>query len=495
MHAPFRDLLSRLRPWHGTVMMIAALFGYAVFVWTHAVVVPGGADSSGYFNTARLLGEGRVSEPARELPGLPMREMPVFMYVPLGFIPNAEQTALIPTYPTGLPLMLAGSAKLAGWHYGPLLVMVLHGVAGLFVTYQLARVSGVNCWVAAIGAAALGFSPVYVMFTLQAMSDVPALVWCGLALLCVLRPGRNAALACGFAIGMAVLIRPTNVLIGLPVLLAARLDWRRWLGVALGGLPAALAFALYNRAAYGSPFSTGYGPFFNTLFSGEWVPRTLAHYGQWLPALLSPLIVLVLVAPWVDRAARRTALVHGSWCVLVAGFYAAYYHTHETWWYLRFLLPIFPSLIVLAALGGQRLLERARPALQASAAAAAAVIAISSGHYWCKHFVAHHAGFHEQVYPTLLTMVAEEVPANGIVLAMQASGTLFHSTPRKIVRWDTIDNAWPAVRASAAKNGNPLYAALFEFELREGFAAKVPGHWRKVREAGHVSLWRLEDEP
>ena len=88
-------------------------------------------------------------------------------------------------------------------------------------------------------------------------------------------------------------------------------------------------------------------------------PETLVHYGRWLPALLTPIVVLNLGLPWLRSEAARTRWVLGTWMVVYAAFFSAYECTHETWWYLRFLLPAAPAMAVGALLVGRSLLARA----------------------------------------------------------------------------------------------------------------------------------------
>lgn len=478
----------------GTWLFLAALLAYAVFLWQHAVVVPGGSDSSGYFNAARALTEGRVQMAPRELPGLPMAELPSFAYTPLGFVPRADIPALIPSYPVGLPALFAAAASVLGWQFGPALVLWLHAVGGVGLVFLLARTSGLARVTAGLGAVAIAVSPLTVMLSLQAMSDVPAMFWCALALHSALHGGRRVALLAGGAIGMAVLIRPTNALVVLPVLVAFGADWRRWLLGGLGGLPAAAFLGWHNWQAYGAILATGYGDV-RSAFGFTWLGTTLWNYARWVPVLLSPLVLLAPAALGVRQELRRPALVHAIWVALLGGFYSAYYHTHEAWWYLRFVLPAFPSLVILAALGAERLSVDTRVEARRIAWMACLVLLVLNGLYWCRHLGAHHAGLDERAYPEAIGTIRREVPADGVVLAMQLSGAIYHSTDLTIIRWDQLEGQWPRVRAATAQTGRPVYAALFAFELEQGFAEKAPGNWTKVAESGTFTLWHLSPGP
>jgi len=99
-----------------TLGLWAALLAYGVVLAVLIGAVPGGSDTSGYFNEARLFSRFRIHEPLRVLPGLPASVAPPYLYVPLGYKPAPDGSGtLVPTYPPGLALMLVPVAKLAGW--------------------------------------------------------------------------------------------------------------------------------------------------------------------------------------------------------------------------------------------------------------------------------------------------------------------------------------------------------------------------------------------
>ncbi|MFI5336749.1 MAG: glycosyltransferase family 39 protein, partial [Opitutales bacterium] len=321
------------RPGYLVWLALFALAGYGVFLARHAAVQPGGSDSSGYFNTARLLAHGTVQAPMRALDGLPGTALPEYAYVPLGFRPDATQTRLVPTYPIGLPLFLLAAIRTVGPAHGPDLLLIAHALAGIWLMYALARTMGCGRPAASLGAALLAFSPLYLMYALHAMSDLPALVWVTAAIWLAWQSPRSnwLALAAGFALGVAVLLRPTNLLAMVPISLALGAAPRRWAGLVLGGLPCAVGLGVFNHAAYGSAFASGYTDVAD-LLSPRWVPVTLGHYARWLPVVASPLVLAALGLPWLWPRARRTVLVLGSWIVVWFGFYACYFHTHEYWW-------------------------------------------------------------------------------------------------------------------------------------------------------------------
>lgn len=491
MHAPDRSpsppARQRGRAWLG----LAALACYAVFLWQHTSLQPGGADSSGYFNMTRALTEEQLRTPARTLEGLPVAEMPAFTYQPLGFHLERERGTLIPTYPFGLPLLYAAGETLGGTAMGPKLLMVAHALVGLLLTFGLARQLGAGPFAALLAAALLAASPLYVQYSIQAMSDMPALVWCAAALWLAARGSVATAAGAGFAVGLAVLIRPSNLLVLPAALLLLRRRPADWIALGAGGVPAAAALLAFNQAAYGSPFLTGYGQV-GALFSLEWIPVTLRHYAQWLPAVISPLLLAIPAAGWRETGLGGPRLVHGSFAIAVLGFYVGYYHTHETWWYLRFILPAAPSLLVLGVLGLERLWRRRPPTPGWRAVAVTvALLALAQSVHWNRHFATTAVGLDERLYVEAVRLVQERTPDNAVVLTMQTSGALFHGTDRILVRWDMLENSWPRVRAAAVDAGRPIYAVLFEFEVNDARERLAPDRWEKLEQIRHLSFWRL----
>lgn len=492
-----RRLQSTVTTASGILLLVGlvAFGGYAYFCWRNTWTMPGGADSSGYFNLARCLERGEIHAPARPIEGLPPTTLPSFAYVPLGFQPNPVRGTMTPTYPIGVPAAFLAGAKCFGWFYGPDLVLWLHTLAGVWFTYALARQAGASIGGALIGATALAVSPLYLNFGLQAMSDVPALTWSVAALWFAGRRTRTSATMAGLAFGFAVLVRPSNALLMPALVVALGWNWRRLLAFGLGGLPMAVAFLGFNRAAYGSPLVTGYGDI-GSLMRWAHVPITSAHYGRWFPVLLSPLVVLVLAWPWLMRSHRRPAIVHALVAAPVLVFYAFYYHTHETWWYLRFVLPVFPSLIVLATLGGEMLVAKIpSSATRGVWAAVGLTIVVVNGVAWSTHFGVRSAGRNERIYPAAVRL-AQNLPANAVLVAMQTSGALFYGTEHIVVRWDTLEGNWPRIRDAARAAGRPIYAVFFEFEVKEAFVdEKTPGDWEKIIGQQDLSIWRLRTEP
>jgi hypothetical protein len=503
--APDRASLRRaaaMVPWfHLTVA--AAIAAYAVVLWAHVGAYAGGADSSGYLNSARLLAEGRVSTPMRALPGFPPDKMPRFAYRPLGFN-VADNGTLVPTYPVGLPLMIMAVAQVTGWEAAADVTMVLHGLLGLALIFWLARECGLSSHISALAALLLATSPLYVYATLTLMSDTPALVWTTAAVLLAWhsREDDRWAVLAGAALSLAVLTRPTNILALAPIAICLGVSLPRWLWLSAGGAPGAVMLVRYNIAAYGSVVATGYE---NTglLFAVGNVAPSLWNYVQWLPVVLTPVGLLALGLPGLVRRAPRLVTVLLLWIATYFIFYMFYAYTRETWWYLRFVLPAFPSVIVGSLWVGRTLQERWSstlrfPAFIRGAPAALILVAVILWHniWWSQRLYAFNMGRDEKVYRQAAEWTTAHLPRDAAILAMQVSGALRYYTNFPIVRYEFLDGgAFQRLMGEAVAGRLQLYAVLFPFEITElGFFTRIPGNWEEVAKIRHVSVWHLTEE-
>jgi len=486
------------RRWPVWVLAVGLVI-YGVFLANFEGAYAGGSDSSGYLECARLLSTGSVRTGYREIPGLPAANLPEYTCVPLGFKPSTTKDAMVPTYPIGLPLFIAAIASVSGWDLAPHLALWLHAMGGVVLMFLLARLSGLTPGWALLGALLLALCPLYLMYAVQMMSDLPATTWAMATVLAawLARSRRGWAPAAGIAFGLAVLVRPTNILLIVAIAVALGLDWRRWLAFGLGGLPLAVVQALFNQAAYGHPLASGYGEV-EGLFQWDVFGVTLWHYVSWLPLLLTPFGLLALGLPWVARRAPRWSALLAAWALPLLGIYAFYYFTHETWWYLRFVLPAFPALWLAALLVAQTLAERwglagataSRRGLYTGLALGLALAAFLA--QWDYRNQPHNTGRGERAYLNAIETLRPDLPPGSVIAAMQASGALFCYSNYTIVRWDQIrSDTFPHIADACAKSRRPLFALLLPFEEQRAFPEQLlPGAWEKIRTARDFTLWR-----
>jgi hypothetical protein len=457
-----------------------------------------GADQSGYLNLARLLGTGRVSTAMRSIPELRQDQVPLFTYVPLGFNPNPDHLTLNPVYPPGLPMLIMAVAQVAGWNAAPGLVMAVHALVGLCLTYALGRTVGLQAGWAWLGALLLAACPLYVFSSLQTMSDLPAMVWVAAAILCAWKSRQKTwlALAAGVALSVGVLVRPTNLLAILPVAIALGYSWRRWVALIVGGLPGAVFQGAFNLAAYGHLVASGYGGL-DALFSYSNVPVNLVHYAVWLPVLLTPAGLLSFALPLLRRHRPLPFAWLATWALVFPVFYLFYTATHDGWGALRFLLPVFPALMVAGLLVGRELCARIKIAPRSWWLAPTAIAVLVNGAFWSHELHVFTIGRSERAYPQMAVWLTDHLPPNAVITTMQPSGAVFYYTFFPIVRWDTITPAdFQRIAAGCAAAGRPLFAVLHQDEINDAqwaaFSKHLRGRWTQIGVVRYLSIWRYD---
>lgn len=482
------------RAW--VVLMVAAGIAYGWFLTTWGTSVASSSDASGYFNQAQLFDSGRVIDDVRVIPGLNPPKWNYYYQQPLGFRALPQDGRMAPTYPIGMPVMLLGAARLVGWDHAAVLVNVLCalGCGGLFIAFGRAHCGLRPGWLA-LGVGLIAFSPLFVFFSLQPMSDMPATFWVLLALYAAAQrsSGLGWGLLAGAAAGVAVLVRPTNALLAVPLLILLGGRWQSWLACLAGGLPFATALAFYNHHVYGAVLTTGYGDV-SGLLGPQFIAHNAAHFARWIPTLLTPFVALALGAPYGFRLGRRAGLALTAWCLCLVGFYAFYFHSGETWWYLRFILPAFPALLLLALMTGQRLSDRIEIAwLRTTLPAALLAIAIPVLMASNRQLGVLGIRSVETNYRRGIEWLEQNAPADAVVAAMQMSGTLHFYTNHALIRYDlTPPKEFARAVAAARAQGREIYAPLFPFEVGRLVTPRFGGEWEQVGTVDFITIWRLK---
>lgn len=491
----FNSLPPRWTAWAG----MALLLSYGIFIGANFAPVAAGADSGGYFNSARLLTEGRFTTPLRTVPEF--KPALPGAYIPLGYTEEQGTTILKPTYPIGLPMHYAAASLLAGWYWGPLGVGVFAAMAAVYFCFRCLRELNVSPGLAFTGAAALAVSPMYLFSAFVPMSDVVATAWCTIAVYAALRARDRVrwSLLCGAAFSVAVLVRPTNAIL-LPTLALLLWNWRNLAGAFVGGIPGALWLGFYNKVMYGSPLRSGYGSIFDAFGWAEFSP-SLHNYLDtmpWVLPLVFPAVLLLPFLPWKTQWRVLAAFV--LWCVSFALFYAYYDITKLAWWYLRFLLPAFPTIIVLGMAGIEGLVGRVNSvsARNRDLVAAVLVLAVSlwTSVHWCKLRHVMLMKPYQQPYLIACDWAQKNMPKDAIVACMQTSSAFYFYTDLPILRWDQVqpeDRLLLEGRFREAKR--PVYAVLFPFEQDDALKQRLPWAWEKVTELKDCAVWKLKLTP
>ncbi|MGH9838598.1 MAG: YfhO family protein, partial [Blastocatellia bacterium] len=502
--AGVRAALRRVNfSWWLGLVAIAGLLFYGYYLARHASYAVGGSDSSGYARIAWSLLNGSLVQPVVELERLGLPQEFIRDFVPLGYDLGPRTGTMTPFYPVGLPLHMAAGALIAGWETGPFLIGPLTAVLCLILIYLIAVELGLSRGYAMAGAAILGANVTFLFMALSPMSDVPATCWSLAAIWASLRSRKKEGWAAfaGAAFGMAVLIRPTGVLLLPPIFFCMRLKPRTLLLFVLGGLPLAATLLAYNAAAYGHPLQSGYQKIgLHQEIKAAGASARLSHYFYWLEMTLSPLVLLGWAGvAFVRRIDWRIRAMLITWFGGYLAFYCCY-DVYNVWWYTRFLLPGIPALILGALLVAREVIawfatrigKGYRPIFKWISAALLLAIVLRYELHYVDRFNVFITGEVENRLPAACRWADRALPAEALLVSMEMSGAIKFYTRRPIVRWDIVaPDHWPLVKARAAEKGMKWYALLLPHEVEEA-KKRLPGTWVELGVEGSVSMWRIE---
>ena len=453
--------LLRARPW--TVALALAVVAFAAALhWGSTVAA--GADSYGYVSQAMLWRKGHLVqlEPMVDRVPWPGADR---TFAPLGYRPwFASRDNIVPLYPPGLPLLMAVGQIAAGF-CGAFLVVPLSGAAVVWLTFALGRrifrSAAIGLWAAVL----VGSSPIFLYQLMNPMSDVPVTAAWTLALLLAC---DNRWFACGLAMTIAVAIRPNLVPLAGVVLVWSiiRADSPHRLRaplLAIAGLaPAVVGVAWLNARLYGSPLLSGYGSA-EGLYALEYFRTNAIRYSTWLVETETPAIALALVffaAPRLTAPAEigRPRFLLGATIAVVVLSYL-FYLPFEAWWYLRFLVPMWPPLMLAtaAAIGGVANLVTPRFSRFVASAAIAALA--WHGVDLARDRAAFTVGEREQRYVDVARLVDSYTDQSAVVFSMQNSGSVRLYSGRLTLRYDQLESEWldRAVEYLASIGRHPFF--------------------------------------
>ena len=472
-------------------------------------------DPSGYVSTSKMLLDGNL---VRVEPLVKTFEWygGGWNFSPLGHRPGVAEGEIVPTYPMGLPVVMALTRAVFG-EFGEYAAVPLLGAALVLGCFLLgcrlhSPIGGL------VAAALVATSPVQLFHVVQPMSDVPAAAWLVLALAAALGDRWPSAVAAGICLGMAAATRPNLAPLALVVAACAagwpHRSWRqpRVLRVALLGLglvPVLGPLMAMNLWLYGSATSTGYGgldQYFtraNILPNvGDYLERILR--GE-LPALwLTASAISILLLRRGSRppgspegGLRASALVAGGVGALMLAVYLPY-GIFPDWAYLRFLLPglavAFVLVGALTAEAADRLPDWVRgPALIVgmTAVCTANVAAATLEQVF-------NLRFYESRYRTVGHYLKETLPPNPVVITFQESGSIHYYTGAPISRWDYMPHDLEdSVSAFRQRGLHPIF--VVEDWERSNLRARFPKSalarldWTPRAEIGETThVWILD---
>ena len=335
---------------------------------------------------------------------------------------------------------------------GAFFVVPLCAALTVWLTYAIGRrvfdAPGVALW----GAGLVATSPVFLYQIMNAMSDVPVTAAWALALALTL---SRRPLAAGLAMSAAIAIRPNLAPLAGVLLAWTLLAERRERGLraavsaclrlAAGVAVSVVGVAAFNRVLYESAFTSGYGAT-SDLYGLRFFSTNVRQFSAWMAAVETPIVAaaaLFFVAPGLlppAKVAFARLLLGGS--LLVVLFSYLFYQPFDAWWYLRFLLPMWPVMMLLTAAALEATARRWLRPIYPAAIAAAVLFCAWHG---LRTGVQRHAfdlGIDERRYVDMARFVAAHTEPGAVILSVQHSGSLRLYADRLTLRYDALDPLW-----------------------------------------------------
>jgi hypothetical protein len=433
---------AAMRRW-ATAIAIALSLAATGLAFARGAFVAGGADSYGYVSQADrwLAGVVEAPEPAATRVPLPDADL---VFSPLGYRPALRPHHTVPTYPPGLPWMMAVAKALAGAGAVFYVVPLFAGWL-VWLAYRLGTAfDGEH--IGLVAAALLVTNPTFLFQSLSPMSDVPAAaLWCATTL-ALWRGTPSGVVVGGLLSGLALAVRPNLFVLAVVATLwivVSADDWRRGLrsscSYVAAAAPAVCAVLTVNWRLYGHPFLSGYGDT-DGLYAWANLLPNLRRYPEWLIETHGVLI-LAWMAMFLPLGFSNPRARRGFALAFVGSVWAAYlpYIAFEDWPFLRFLLPAMPLMLILAVVVWRDLLQRWLPANVASVGVVAlCVVTMVYQLEFVRSNPIYTVRDHEQRYVGAAAAIATAEPNRAVCLAMLHSGALRYYKGCLTARYDWL---------------------------------------------------------
>jgi len=464
--------MTRAQTAHLAAIVLAVATLAAGVQW--GSTVGGGADSYGYVSQAGLWLRGtlRIHEDIIRPSPWPLAAS---TWAPLGYLPASDtRDVIVPLYAPGFPILMALVQAIGGF-CAAFVIVPLCGALTVWLTYRLADRFFAIPSVSLASAALIATSPVFLYQLMNPMSDVPATAAWALSIALAL---DGWLLASGVSSGVALLIRP-NVGAVVLVLLAwvAGTSGRRAIRFAIGLAPFVLVVAAIDTTLYGAPWRSGYGSI-GEIYALANVSTNARQFVVWTLETQTPFVVCaaaMFASPCFMPSARVThaRALAGGVILAVTGSYI-FYTPFDAWWYLRFLLPMWPLLCIALASSIYMLAQRVRGGVTAFAVCAALLVA--NGVRVAADRFAFGIGHAEGRYVDVARFVSSRTEPSAVMISLQHSGTLRLYANRLTLRFDQLDPEWlDRAVMFLESNGHHPYVVLDDGEV-EMFRKRFGSH-------------------
>lgn len=445
--------------WFTRIVLLTAICGSVATWFRFLVSTVGGADSYGYVSASQLIANGALMDEAPIAAWLSSANR-LAMASPLGWMPSPDGAGIVPTFPLGLPLLMALASVIAGPDAVFFVAPVTAAITLLFV-HRLAR-AWYDADTALVAAALVAWNPLLIAYAKQPMSDVPATMWIVVAMSLAIRSTARSAFGAGLAAGAAVITRPALLIAAAAIVVAAhRSDTaRKRATLAAGGLAVGIVVqGVLQNHLFGSPFATGYGDA-STLFSAAHVTTNLSIFARHGWMVLGPLWIFgLIVGLFAARPEPRSkpAIIFVA-VMLPYLFYLPFDH----WETLRFLLPGMVPLTVTVADGLMHFARMPRRLVAATVIVCAFIaVAVAQSELLLRRSSVWDVASMEARYPLAGEWINVNTPVDSVVLANQHSGSLRWYGKRQTLRWDLIGaDELIATVTELESRGATVYVAL-----------------------------------
>ena len=446
------------------IALVAAI-ALATFGIVRGTWAVGGSDSSCYGLMAAAFGKGDW-QPTSALAIAPWPDA-LRTVAAAGFIPSPVRPhAASPICAPGFSLLMAPFVAM----FGRDAIFLINPIAAATLIWSVFLIGkrladGMAGSSAAVLTAA---SPIVLYQVVQPMNDITsAALWIGAIAIASTSQSNRSAVATGLVAGLAILVRPNLAPL---VLVVATMV--RPIPFVIALVPAVASLLTLNQVLYGHPLSSGYGDV-APLFRLAHLEPNATNYGRAFvqTQTIFPL-VSVLAIPVLTGAARRLAVTLLAAAAVVIGIYLLY-QPFEEWWYLRFLLPAIPLLIVVACAAATVMAARMR---MKGVIAIGVVVLASLGLRTAGQRDVLALQRLEGRFRDTSMLVRDRLPENAVLITVWQSGSIRFHADREIVMWDAMDPSW-LDRAVAWINDSGRRAYIL-VERREEplFRARFRGH-------------------
>lgn len=456
-----------------------------------------GADASGYLSEAAQWASGRLyyQEP---LAGI-IAAFDPWLTTPLGWRPGPFPGWQSPTYPPGLPLLMALPYTFGGTAAAALVVTLASALAVWATGTIASRLAGGAAGI--IAALALATSPVFLYQSVQPMSDVPVSAAWMLTWALLLRRGDKPlglSFIAGIACAIAVLIRPNLAPLAAVPLYAIGWNRQRLIAFSTPVAIAGVGLMWLQWQWYGSPLRSGYGAA-DELFALANAAENAGRYFSWLVAT-SPLLLVAPIGVVLLRRERFTQALAAFAALVVAAYLV--YAVFDVWSYLRFLLPAMAVAAMFTGVAFAAALKRLPASWRAMALLALGLGVVAHGVSGARSRDAFRLADQQRRVSQVGDHLASTLPADAVIVSGEQSGSLRYYTGRSILRWDLATAGDLAVALEkVAADGRVVAVALDAWEhepfrARHGGIPAVTLEWPPAFEAGtshRTRVWRLSD--